>query len=227
MVLSGMPFVVTACSSDEEPATSKIEEPVAVDVKPEEKSSEPSFEASRVIERVGGMKETPSWATGMEPMLEEKGMVVYIQTLTMEGNSRPEACLKAASDLGRAEFVRQIKDGITAAGQVTEGSATSDVAIESSVAYLSNLKLSGSRITGRYWEKFEESDSGSNRVLKIRCAAKVAISKSLLDQQIRKATETNSANPQIRKRLLDGQKAFLDQIAKEGVSPDSDNSSEE
>lgn len=226
VVCAGLPLAITACSSDEEPATSKMEEPVTEEVDPEPKTTEPSFEASRVIERVNGMKETPSWATGMEPMLQEKGDVVYVQTLTMEGNSRPEACLKAAGDLGRAEFVRQIKDGITAAGQVSEGSATSDVAIESSVAYLSNLKLSGARIAGRYWEKFEESDASRNRVLKIRCATKVAISKSLLDQQIRKATESNSANPQIRKQLLEGQKAFLDQIAKEGSTPDSDEAAE-
>ena len=79
--------------------------------------------------------------------------------------------------------------------------------------------MSGAKVSERYWEKFEESDASRNRVLKIRCAAKVAISKALLDQQIRKATETNATNPEIRKKLLEGQKAFLDQIAKEGTVP--------
>lgn len=177
----------------------------------------------RVIERIGGLSETPEWASGIIPMTEERGEIIFVQTLTMQGDSRPEACLKAASDLGRAEFVRQIKDGITAAGQVNEGSATSDVAIESNVAYLSNLKLSGARIALRYWEKVEESDASRNRVLKVRCAAKVAVMKSLLDLQIRKATEVNATNPEIRKKLLEGQKAFLDQIAKEGgVEPNNE-----
>ena len=212
ITLVAVPFVTfSACTSDKPTQPKAIEEAVA--------GSTPGFDASHVIERIAGLKETPKWATGMEPMMEEKGNVIYIQTLTMDGNSRPEACIKAASDMGRAEFVRQIKDGITAAGQVTEGSATADVAIESSVAYLSNLKLSGAKVSERYWEKFEESDASRNRVLKVRCAAKVAIQKSLLDQQIRKATETNAANPEIRKKLLDGQKAFLDQIAKEGSTP--------
>lgn len=199
----------SGCTSDKSAQSKGAEEAVAA----------PGFDASRVIERIGGLKETPKWATGIEPMLEEKGNVIYIQTLTMDGNSRPEACIKAASDMARAEFVRQIKDGITAAGQVTENSATADVAIESNVAYLSNLKLSGAKISERYWEKFEESDSSRSRVLKVRCAAKVAIQKTLLDQQIRKATETNATNPEIRKKLLEGQKAFLDQIAKEGAAP--------
>ena len=204
-------LALVSCTSDKAAAPKDAKEPVAAE--------KPKFEESRVIERIGGLKETPKWALGMEPMLEEKGNVIYVQTMTMDGNSRPEACTKAASDTGRAEFVRQIRDGITAAGQVTEGSATSDVAIESSVAYLSNLKLSGVKITERYWEKAEESDGGGSRILKLRCAAKVAIPKTLLDQQIRKATETNAANPELRKRLLEGQKAFLDQLAKEGAAP--------
>ncbi len=212
LVMAGWPLCfVAGCTSDKAATGKGAEEAVNANQK--------EFEASRVIERVGGLKETPKWANGMEPIMEEKGNVIYVQTLTMDGNSRPEACLKAASDMGRAEFVRQIKDGITAAGQVTESSASGDVAIESNIAYLSNLKLSGAKITERYWEKVEESDAGRNRVLKVRCATKVAIQKSLLDQQIRKATETNATNPEIRKKLLDGQKAFLDQIAKEGAAP--------
>jgi hypothetical protein len=204
-------FAFTSCTTDKAVVPKETNEPVAAET--------PKYEESRVIERIGGLKETPKWALGMEPMLEEKGNVIYVQTMTMDGNSRPEACTKAAGDTGRAEFVRQIRDGITAAGQVTEGSATSDVAIESSVAYLSNLKLSGVKITERYWEKAEESDGGGSRILKVRCAAKVAIPKTLLDQQIRKATETNAGNPEIRKRLLEGQKAFLDQLAKEAETP--------
>jgi|GEM_PF-1000081 len=212
IVLAALPLVMaSACTSDK--GTKGVGEPVAAN------GGEKAFEESKVIERVGGLKETPKWANGMEPIMEEKGNVVYVQTLTMEGNSRPEACLKAASDMGRAEFVRQIKDGITAAGQVTESSASGDVAIESNIAYLSNLKLSGAKTTERYWEKVEESDANRNRVLKVRCATKVAIPKNLLDQQIRKATETNATNPEIRKKLLEGQKAFLDQIAKEGATP--------
>lgn len=202
------PSIVAGCTSDKE-------KPKAME---EAVGNQKDFEAAKVIERVGGMKETPKWASGVEPMLEEKGSVIYIQTLTMDGNSRPEACLKAAGDMGRAEFVRQIKDGITAAGQVTENSASGDVAIESNIAYLSNLKLSGVKISERYWEKVEESDASRSRVLKVRCAAKVAIPKTLLDQQIRQATETNATNPEIRKKLLEGQKAFLDQISKEGVA---------
>lgn len=209
--LAPVMFALASCTSDKPAASKDATEPVA----PEK----PKYEESRVIERIGGMKETPKWALGMEPMIEEKGNVVYVQTMTMDGNSRPEACTKAAGDTGRAEFVRQIRDGITAAGQITESSATSDVAIESSVAYLSNLKLSGVKISERYWEKAEESDGSGARVLKVRCAAKVAIPKPLLDQQIRKATETNATNPELRKRLLEGQKAFLDQLAREGATP--------
>jgi hypothetical protein len=204
-------FSLAACTSDKPAAPKEVTEAVA--------PQKPKFEESRVIERIGGLKETPKWALGMEPITEEKGNVIYVQTMTMDGSARPEACTKAAGDTGRAEFVRYIRDGITAAGQITEASANSDVAIESSVAYLSNLKLSGVKISEKYWEKAEESDGGGSRVLKVRCAAKVAIQKTLLDQQIRKATETNAANPELRKRLLEGQKAFLDQLAREGATP--------
>ena len=61
----------------------------------------------------------------------------------------------------------------------------------------------------KYWEKVEESDSSGSRVLRIRCAAKVGIAKAQLAEQLRAATGT-SGNAEMRAKLLEQQKQFID-----------------
>lgn len=173
------------------------------------------FESSRVIERIGGANETPAWATGSNPIDEEKGDVIFINTLSMSGDTRPEACTKASGDTARTEILRYIKDNLTASGQVAEASGSGDPAVESLIAFLSQGKLSGVKVVSRYWEKREESDSTGVRVLRVHCAAKVAIPKQILAQQLREATGGGGGNPEIRQKLLEQQKKFLDSIGSE------------
>lgn len=178
--------------------------------------TQPDFQPSRVIERMGSVSETPSWATGAEPISEEKGDLVFVHTITMSGDTRTEACTNAAGEKGRAEFVRHIKDAITSSGQLSETSGTADPGIEEQIAHLAQMKLSGAKVAARYWEKVEESDSQGSRVLRIRCAAKVAIPKTLLAKQLRDATDQGGGNAEIRKKLIDAQSKFLENVGKEG-----------
>lgn len=170
------------------------------------------FESSRVIERIGGAKDTPEWTTGANPVSEEKGEVIFVNTLSMSGDTRPEACTRAAGDTARTEILRHIKDNLTASGQVAEDSGSTDPAVENLIAFLSQGKLSGVKVVSRYWEKREESDSTGSRVLRVHCAAKVAISKQTLAKQLREATEGTKGNPEIRHKLLEQQKKFLEEI---------------
>ena len=64
----------------------------------------PSFKAAEVIERIGGKGETPSWATGAVPMTEENGKVYFANTTNMGGDTRPDACMRVASETGRVEI---------------------------------------------------------------------------------------------------------------------------
>jgi len=177
-------------------------------------SGKADYKASEVIERIGGKNETPDWATGEITMTEEKGNVIFINTTSLSGDSRSDACVKIASDSARTEILRHIKDNITASGQINEISATSDPGMESLTAFLSQGKLSGVSVQQKYWEKRVESNGSGERVLRLHCAAKVAISKSELNRQLREAVG-QGGNPEIRQKLLDAQKTFIDGLSGE------------
>jgi hypothetical protein len=174
----------------------------------------PEFDAPRVIERFGNSTKTPDWVNSDNPLYIEKNDVVYVNAMTMSGDARPEACNNAAGNVGRSQILRQIKENMTVSGQISEISSSSDPAVESLLAFLSQGTLSGVKMMGRYWERREESDASGQRVLRLHCSAKIGIARQLLEQQMLKAMgDSGSGNSEIRRRLLDAQKSFLDSIA--------------
>lgn len=179
-------------------------------------SGSPGYSESKVIERIGGREATPEWTFGETPMSIENGDVVFVNIVSMSGNSRAESCLKSAELDGRSKFLRYIQENITTSGQLNEISATDDPAYESLTAFLSQGKLSGAKTTARYWEKREESDESGARVLRLKCAVKVALKKSELEKQMRAATG-NGGNKEIRDQLINAQKVFIESIS-EGSS---------
>lgn len=170
----------------------------------------PEFKESRVVERMGKTKESPAWADGSTPMFEEGQDAVFASILTMSGDSRPEACLKAADMDARSMMLRHIKDSLTASGQLNEVSASSDPGYEGLVAFLSSGSIKGAKTTQRYWEKIEESDSSGARVLRLKCAVKLAVSKTELAKQMRDASSAPAGNAEIRAKLHKAQGDFIE-----------------
>jgi hypothetical protein len=170
------------------------------------------FAATEVLERMPGHEEAPEWSYGAAPISVDKTDIVYANTLSMSGDSRPEVCTNAASDLGRVQILREIRDHLTSSGQLNEVSAASDPGVESLSSYLTQGQLSGVKVAARYWEKRTESDVNGLRVLRLHCAAKVAITRSSLEQQLRNAVG-KSGNADIRQKLHDAQKRFIDGIS--------------
>ena len=184
--------------------------------------SKSEFVESKVIERIGNKSKTPEWASGEIAMYEEKGNVIFINTSRMQGNARPEACLKATDLDARTSMLRHIKDSITSSGMVEEASVSDDPSYSSLSAYLAQGSISAAKIESRYWERVEESDADSGeRVLRLHCAVKLAVKKSELSRQLAQAMGSGG-NPEIRKKLIDAQKNFID-----GLSTKSDSNSEE
>ncbi|MBM4254259.1 MAG: hypothetical protein FJ146_20015 [Deltaproteobacteria bacterium] len=175
-------------------------------------SNGPEYRESRVVERIGKAKETPTWAEGTVTMYEDGQDAIFTSIMTMSGDSRPEACLKAADLDSRSMMLRHIKDTLTASGQLNEVSASSDPGYEGLVAFLSQGKITGAKTTERYWEKAEESDTTGTRVLRLRCAVKVAVKKIELQRQMREATDVKSGNAEIRKKLLQAQGDFIESL---------------
>lgn len=177
--------------------------------------SKPEYKPAEVVDRQKGYKDTPEWADPANPMFEEGSDVVFISSTRMSGNFRPEACLKAADLDARSGMLRHVRDNITSSGQLNEMSASDDPAYESLVAFLSNGTINGAKVAARYWEKIEESDESGERVLRVRCAVKVAVKKTELARQLREATRGPGGNPKIREKLIEGQQNFLDSISKQ------------
>ncbi|SMF12461.1 hypothetical protein [Pseudobacteriovorax antillogorgiicola] len=173
----------------------------------------PEFRASRVIERMAGMEDTPDWATGAKVMWKDGKLVYFANIMTMSGDSRPEACMKAAALDAKTQMLRYIKENITTSGQLDEASAADDPAFESITAFLSQGAISGASVKQRYYEIREQSDTAGSRVLKIRCAASIAVKEALLAKQLRDATSPKQkGNAEIRQKLLDAQKDFIDNL---------------
>lgn len=172
--------------------------------------SGPEYRESRVVERMGKVKDSPAWAEGSVPMFEEGQDVVFAGILTMSGDARPEACLKAADVDVRSMMLRHIKDTLTTSGQLNEVSATSDPGYEGLVAFLSQGNIRGARTTQRYWEKVEESDTNGARVLRLKCAVKLSILKSELAKQMRDAADVPAGNAEIRAKLHKVQGDFIE-----------------
>ena len=173
----------------------------------------PQFKESRVIERMGKAKESPSWTDGSQPMFEEGQDVVFASLLTMSGDARPEACMKAADVDARAMMLRHIKDSLTASGQLNEVSASSDPGYEALIAFLSSGSIKGARTTQRFWEKIEESDSSGARVLRLKCAVKLSVSKTELAKQMRDASNAPAGNAEIRAKLHKAQGDFIESLS--------------
>jgi hypothetical protein len=185
---------------------------------------QPEFDPSVVLERMSDRRETPEWTQGEATLVVEKNDLIFIAVTRLVGDARPDACMNVAAENARAAILRQIEDNISNSGQVNDQDASLDPGVESLMVFLSQGKLSGVKVTDRYWEKRLESDTDGQRVLRIHCAAKVAISRSMLEKQIRSVLNAAPAgDPQIRERLLDSHKSFIDATTKkevENIRPD-------
>jgi hypothetical protein len=167
------------------------------------------FEPAKVVERIGEKDETPAWAHAETAMQKDGADVLFVNSLSMAGDARTEACMKAAELDAKAAILRYVKDNVTTSGQLNE--AAGDPAFEQLTAFLSQGQLSGVSTKARYWERREESDAAGERVLRTRCAAQVAIKRADLERQLQAAMGTGG-NAEIREKLLKAQTDFIEQV---------------
>ena len=109
--------------------------------------------------------------------------------------------------------------------KVEDLNASSDPSLSSLTAFLSQGNISGAKVTTTYWEQTMEADeSGMRPTKKLMCAVQVAIEKALLDKQMRDAINgAPGGNPEIRRKLLDAQKNFIESVGNSANSePDSE-----
>jgi len=165
---------------------------------------------------------TPEWVLNSNILLEEQSNVIFIHKVNLNGSARPDSCVSIARTQALAEMMKYIKNSVTSSGQVEDLNASSDPSYSSLTAFLSQGNISGAKVTTTYWEQTMESDdSGVRPIKKLMCAVKVNIDKGVLDKQMRDAINgAPGGNPEIRKKLLEAQKTFIDGVGKK----DSDSS---
>lgn len=175
--------------------------------------SGPSFEETEIIERMEGYDETPMFATGRKTMWTEDKDAIFANIILMSGNTRPDACMKAASLGAKTAMLKYIKEQVTTSGQLAEDSAQEDPGYESLTAFLSQGSISGAKVIEQYYDRREVSEASGARVLKLKCAAKISVNKNHLAKQLREATNKGpKGNKEVRKKLIEAQKNFIENL---------------
>jgi hypothetical protein len=187
-------------------------------------TSSSKYVKTEVISNSTKTLQTPDWVLNPNIMLEDGGNVIFIHKVTLSGTSRPDACVSMARTQAVGEMMKYIKNSVTTSGQVEDLNSSSDPSLSSLTAFLSQGNISGAKVTTTYWEQtMEADDSGMKPVKKLMCAVQVSIDKSILEKQMRDAINgAPGGNPEIRKKLLDAQKSFIDNVGKKdsGATPE-------
>ncbi|KAB8031829.1 hypothetical protein [Fluviispira multicolorata] len=179
-------------------------------------TSSSKYIKSEVIANSTKTLKTPDWALNSQVMVEDGGNFIFIHKMTLSGTSRPDACISMARTQAVGEMMKYIKNSVTSSGQVEELNASSDPSMSSLTAFLSQGNISGAKVTTTYWEQtMEADDSGVRPIKKLMCAVQVSIDKSTLERQMKDAINgVPGGNPEIRQKLLDAQKNFIEGVAK-------------
>jgi hypothetical protein len=177
-------------------------------------SSSPDYIKTEVINNSDRTLTTPDWVLSSQILSEENGDVVYIYKMNLDGSVRPDACVAMARTQAGGQMMQYIKNAITTSGQVEDLNASEDPSYNALTAFLSQGSISGAKTTQTYWEQTIEGDeTGLHPVKKLLCAVKVSISKTTLDKQMRDAINGQpGGNPEIRQKLLNAQKDFIDSV---------------
>jgi len=183
-------------------------------------ASSPSYVKSEVIANSDRSLKTPTWVLSEQNILTEGSDIVFVHKVYLEGSGRPDACVAMARTQAVGEMLKTIKTAITSSGQVEALNTTSDPSYSALTAFLSQGNISGARLTESYWEQSMEPDStGFQAQKRLMCAVKVRMEKSLLERQIQEALQgTPGGNPEIRRKLINAQKDFLESVGQQDAA---------
>jgi hypothetical protein len=184
-------------------------------------SSSPHAIKHEVINNSDRTLKTPDWVLSQKVMSEENGNIIFVYRMNLDGDARPDACVSMARTQAVGEMAKYIKNAVTSSGQVEDLNDSDDPSMSSLTAFLSQGNISGARVTSTYWEQSIEGDStGMRPVKKLFCAAQVSIDKGTLDRQMKDAINgAPGGNPEVRKKLIEAQKNFIDNVGNQQSQP--------
>lgn len=135
----------------------------------------------KVIDRTPGVDDAPSWIKSSNRFSVDDDQVGFKGFLTMEADSRPDACTHAAGTEAKGRIASLIASTITDESGIA-GDDKSLVANRLTAA-LGKQKIPGIEIRDEYWN-LVEIDDGGKATRRLECWAKVTVHKKVLDKAL-------------------------------------------
>lgn len=167
----------------------------------------------RIIDQTAGVEETPKWVSGKNKFDAEDKRIGFKGYLTMESDSRPDACTHAAAMDAKGRISSLIASSIMDESGISGDEKT--IGYNRLVAVLSKQKLPGLEIADEFWS-LVEIDDGDNATRRLECWAKVTIEKKVFDKAMEKSLAELSEDKAVtkhRQRLEDAQEKMQEDEA--------------
>ena len=167
-----------------------------------------------ILERLGRAETTPEWTYGGQAMWKVKDNVIFMSSLEISDNRRPDMCMKAASLQARAEMRRFILENISSSELLSQSDLMSNSEFQSVTTSLAHGKIKGASVKSRYWERFQTTDIRGEGKIRMRCASQISVAKKDLDTQLNKTIEASlTNNPRIKRALINAYNDFIGDLS--------------
>ncbi|POB13866.1 hypothetical protein [Halobacteriovorax sp. DA5] len=159
----------------------------------------------KVIERIDGLDEKPSWATISKPTYSKDGKFYAVGISEGAGNASISALGRISDNNAKTELTRIVSNQIGVVLQnVEEGTDGANLSrfIGTEKSTLISRKIIPEK---RYWEKVQIPDNSGEDQLKVRMYSLVSIDEPLLRKMIQESLNQNKEISKELKQKVDSQ----------------------
>ena len=162
------------------------------------------LQPDKVLARIDGMEERPSWLKESEPFYVERGTVYSLGTTTLKEGQRVEAGYRVASNNAKHVVSQAISQRLSYVFQRGEENEGFDEAKSSYIgAEASELTTSHLKPVKYYWEKVAQSDSNGQRQVVYKVFALVSIPESEFKKSVIAAAKKAEGAGKVSKEFDD------------------------
>ena len=173
--------------------------------------SESTSSVKRVIDRTPGVDASPDWTKGGSKKFQAPGdRVGFKGFLTMDADSRPDACTHAAGVEAKGRLATMIASSILDSSGISGDDKT--LVYNRLTASIAKQRLAGVETGEEYWQLIEVDD-GEKKTRRLECWATVTISSKVLERVLNLAIAEITKDPTLKKhedRLEKAEDALLE-----------------
>ncbi len=159
----------------------------------------------KVLVRMDGESERPSWATLSKTTFTKEGKIMVVGYAEVPADAQIGAAMKLSDNNARFEISRRITNDMgfifqnLKEGVLNGGDLSRFYGME-----ISKVLSSGTVTEKRYWEKVQTFDSYGEKLYKLRLFSLVSIKGSTLRKAIAKANaKQNDISPELKKEITE------------------------